>query len=540
MTKFLYKCLYVFTLIVLLFIPQLILCFGKTPDTTKVTNVKIMIPDTPLTVDPMIYGQMLEDCNDKIIYGGVVDKNGKERVHVTKLLDPLKIPVMRWPGGTVIHEYIWEYGVGPLEKRPTVTVSNWGGFENHRFGTDEFLAWCKKLNIEPYINFNMSNHPVLGGSLREALNWVDYVNGSDTTIYGKKRIDNGYPNPYNVKYWCIGNENWGPFGAHDPETDTIYAKKLRLWASTIRARYPALKLLGVGYSWEWDNTILYECAPLIDFLTQHYYVTTKVNDNKIVDPYNSLFAPVAFEEHISGIAEILKPYNRNRMGNPIRLSIDEWNNRHSVFSNGKFTFDRHDPRRQFDVAIVAGMLNVFIRQSPVVGMANYIFPVNGHGLIRTVGENDAYITPIYHVFQQYRNWMVGNKLDVIIDGPGLKSSSLQPSTAGDNKENMDKILKGNNTLSFVDVSSVLSPNGNINISLTNRSSASNQKVKLQLPAKYVPSIKWELVSNDINKAALPESRGNIVPTISEIKKRGKELVIEIPPCGLVLIQCVKK
>src|SRR3546814_13231504 len=80
----------------------------------------------------------------------------------------------------------------------------------------------------------------------------------------------------------------------------------------------------------------------------------------------------------------------SRTDHPIRLSVDEWNNRHSVESDGKYTFSRQSPRRQFDVAVVGGMLNAFIRQSPHVGMANYIFPVNAHGLIRTGGNDGAY------------------------------------------------------------------------------------------------------------------------------------------------------
>src|SRR3546814_9143628 len=72
----------------------------------------------------------------------------------------------------------------------------------------------------------------------------------------------------------------------------------------------------------------------------------------------------------------------SRTDHPIRLSVDEWNNRHSVESDGKYTFSRQSPRRQFDVAVVGGMLNAFIRQSPHVGMANYIFPVNAHEIGR--------------------------------------------------------------------------------------------------------------------------------------------------------------
>src|SRR3546814_16617799 len=114
----------------------------------------------------------------------------------------------------------------------------------------------------------------------------------------------------------------------------------------------------------------------------------------------------------------------SRTDHPIRLSVDEWNNRHSVESDGKYTFSRQSPRRQFDVAVVGGMLNAFIRQRPHVGMANYIFPVNAHGLIRTVGNDGSYQTPIHHVLKQYRDKTIGNKLNFALQGPSNAQDKL--------------------------------------------------------------------------------------------------------------------
>ena len=75
------------------------------------TSIKVCLPETKAHIDPMIYGHMLEDCNDNIIYGGIADKEGKENKVVTELLRPLSIPVMRWPGGSTMYYYEWKRGI---------------------------------------------------------------------------------------------------------------------------------------------------------------------------------------------------------------------------------------------------------------------------------------------------------------------------------------------------------------------------------------------------------------------------------------------
>ena len=80
------------------------------------TTISISIPAQSRSINPMIYGQMLEDCNDKVIYGGIVNNEGKENMAVTELLRPLSIPVMRWPAGTAIYDYEWRKGIGPEDR----------------------------------------------------------------------------------------------------------------------------------------------------------------------------------------------------------------------------------------------------------------------------------------------------------------------------------------------------------------------------------------------------------------------------------------
>ena len=510
---------------------------GSVTVTAQTTRVTITIPEQPAPIDPMIYGQMLENVNDSVIYGGVTDGNGNVQPHITKLLKELDIPVMRWPGGTVIHEYRWRDGIGPRNLRPVVNTYAWKGKENYQFGTDEFLNWCKEIHTQPYINFNMANHPLYGGTLWEALDWIEYVNGNaDTTNGGRLRAAYGHKAPYNVQYWGIGNENYGPWGRHNVETATEYGDRLALWAGTIRSQYPGLRLLGVGHTLDWDKTLLEKSGKDIDYLTQHYYVVSKLKEGHIQNPDNTLFAPAKMEAHLRALGKLLADYNGGKAGNPVRLCVDEWNNRHSVLQNNEYKFTRQSPRRQFDVAVAAGMLNVFIRQSPMVGMANYIFPVNGHGLIRTVGTDNALKTPLFYLFKQYRQWMTGSKLEVTVLGPGITGTVAAPTIDGDCKE----VQMGNEQLTYIDAAAVQSPGNDIYVSLINRSWNTHREVALTLPKGYRAAEVWELQHTDINAFNSPENSDVLVPKTRAVSSKKSYYNAKLLPCAVVLVKLVQQ
>jgi alpha-N-arabinofuranosidase len=525
------------------FLFWLILCFplsviyGQTID-NQPTTVSIEIPDNLVSIDPMIYGQMLEDCNDKIIYGGLINEDGEENSKVNELLKPLDMPVMRWPGGTFVHEYDWRKGIGPKEERPVMHESAWNGTETHQFGTDEFLQWCKKIGTEPYINFNMANHPVFGASLGDALSWIEYVNGSTETIMGKKRAHNGHEEPYGVKYWGIGNENYGSYGINKKETAVQYAERLLRWSSAIRFQYPDLELLGVGYTYEWNDTILQKNGGLIDFLTIHFYMGAKVKDEKLQNPEQTLYSPAKIEVHLQKNAELLNVINTKfgRTDKPVRFSIDEWNCRHSVFNGEKYTFTRNDPRRLFDIVTIAGMLNVFIRQSPYVGMANYIFPINGHGMVRTVGNDDAYVTPIYYIFDLYRKYMTGKKLDITIKGP---ETTIPVNTISLDGAISKELNTGDITLTYIDGSAVMTEDGDMQIALINRSHLKGQEVQVKAPDGYVPVKMWKIENSDINAVNSEDERDNISPQIMNFSGKHLNSTIMISPCGFIMIKYEK-
>lgn len=135
-------------------------------------------------------------------------------------------------------------GIGPKSNRPRKLEPAWLGVESNQFGTDEFMLWCEKVGCEPYIALNMgtgtleeggSDFPCLTCDVfvfrrtakwlcritvqvertvltrSAAMGWLEYCNSATDSYYANLRRANGRDKPWNVKYWALGNEMWGPW-----------------------------------------------------------------------------------------------------------------------------------------------------------------------------------------------------------------------------------------------------------------------------------------------------------------------------------------
>jgi alpha-N-arabinofuranosidase len=107
-------------------------------------------------------------------------------------------------------------------------------------GTDEFMTLCRLLGVQPYVTVNAGF-----GDAWSAAEYVEYANGAATTRMGRKRAENGHPEPYRVKYWGIGNEPWGEwqFGV-GPLSQFVV--KHRLFAKAMRRVDPDITLIAGG------------------------------------------------------------------------------------------------------------------------------------------------------------------------------------------------------------------------------------------------------------------------------------------------------
>jgi alpha-N-arabinofuranosidase len=298
-----------------------------------------------------------------------------------KLLNPAFI---RWPGGNVAQDYRWLWGVGPRDERLTWTNLSWKNEpEPSDFGTDEFVAFARAAGAEPSITVNVEGR---GATVEEAAAWVEYCNGPATSKYGAMRAANGYPAPFAVEFWEVGNEIWGDWvrGHSDAET---YARNYNRYAQAMRAVDPRIKLIAVGdNNMNWNRTVLRAAGANIDYLAIHHYYGRREAGN---DPLKLVARPLYFERFYREVGQLLRELG---LEGRVKLAINEWG------------LDLPTERQYSIEAALYGarLMNVFERSGELVEMSAVSDLVNGWpGGIIQAGRHKVFVTPIYLVNQLY-------------------------------------------------------------------------------------------------------------------------------------------
>lgn len=486
-------------------------------------------------ISPYIYGQYFEHLED-CIYPSIWDDrspNADEhglRKDVIQAAAELAAPVVRWPGGCFADLYHWEDGIGPGEQRPLRRNWHWGGTESNRFGTDEFLRWCELAGTEPYVNFNLGT-----GTLDEALRWMDYCNGTEPTADVLARRANGRFDPYRVKFWGIGNETWGHWEAGHTDAVT-YARTLANWCEFVRKAQPDARILAVGSEDagdpDWDRQVLKAAGRYIDYLTLHTYACS-VDRTSGEEYYPVVFTADYMQERMRKMIGVIQA-SSDQAGRPIRISMDEWNIRHYVkdSAGSGYRLNRGSPRTMQDAVFVAGVLNAMVRLSPHIGMANYVFLINGNGVMNVSG-NAIVRTPLYHIFQQYAKWMKGEALETIVDGPKRDTPAPQIGHPG-RPIPEDYTL---NQVAYLDSAASLTEDG-IVLSLVNRHQTETMTVEIAVPDGYEAAEVWTLHDEDIyavNDFAAPD---RIAPVRRAVDPGLREWICQ--PHSVVLLSLLKK
>ena len=361
------------------------------------------------TVDRGIFGGFIEHIG-RCIYGGIFeegsplsDERGFRR-DVLEAVRALRLPNLRWPGGNFVSGYHWLDGVGPVENRPCKTDLAWFGEESNRFGTDEFIAYCRELETEPYICVNMGT-----GTIDEAQAWVEYCNSAGNTHWASLRRQNGHPEPFNVKYWGLGNELYGSWqlGAMSAED---YVKKAREFAKVMRWTDPSIKLVSCGKDgWsDWDRIVVDGLAPFVDYHSLHIYTGSE-------DYYSNVFAPKQAERALKITQGLIdRARYDQQIAHPIYVAYDEWN----VWYRARgIEHRRSGVEEQYDLSdalAVASYLNVFIRQCRTVRLANLAQLVNAIGALFTSKEGMFHQT-IYHPVRLYSEHTQAIALDPFVE-----------------------------------------------------------------------------------------------------------------------------
>ena len=229
------------------------------------------------------------------------DAVGGVRADVEARVGALRPAFIRWPGGNVAQDYRWTWGVGPRDGRPEWVNLSWlNEPEPGDIGTDEFVAFCRRVGAEPSITVNVEGR---GATAEEAAAWVEYCNGAATSRYGAMRAANGHPEPYAVKYWEIGNEIWGDWVRGHSDAPT-YARNYLRYERAMRAVDPGIQLTAVGDNdMGWNRTVLREAGASIDFLAIHHYYGREAIAG---DARNLMARPLHFERFYKDVAKLIR------------------------------------------------------------------------------------------------------------------------------------------------------------------------------------------------------------------------------------------
>ena len=375
------------------------------------------------TVDRAIFGGFIEHIG-RCIYGGVFDEGSALsdsrgfRRDVLDALRPLRISVLRWPGGMFVNRYHWIDGVGSQDVRPRRMELVWHAEESNRFGTDEFIAYCRELGAEPLIVVNMGT-----GTIDEAQAWVEYCNGTGNTQWASLRRRHGHDEPYGVKYWGLGNETvmYGTWqgGSMSPEE---YVSKARQFAAVMKWTDPSIRLVSCGQQgWnEWDKVVIDGLIDIVDYHGLQFFTGSP-------DYYTNVFHPHQAERALR-ICEALIERARyaSRIERPVYVAFNEWN----VW----FRERRGGLEERYsltDALAVATLLNIFIRHCRSVRMAHLTQLVNAMAPIVT-DPSGIFLQTIYHAFRLYAEHTREVALDVWVDsethafGPGEEDLSVRP------------------------------------------------------------------------------------------------------------------
>lgn len=266
---------------------------------------------------------------------------------VRKHLVPLKVQMLRFPGGLFSDGYHWREGVGPVESRPRGAVTgNKGWYTDAQIiGTDEFMKVCELTGASPLITANYGT-----GTPQEAADWVEYCNAPNDGSnpgggedFAALRAKNGHPAPYNVIYWEIGNEIWDKTSPKHRWGHTgveRYCERFEDFAKTMKAVDPRIKIgavakINTSYvghkdissKLRWNAAVSERLKRSADFLADHLYSPGGERaDDRTSNPDYLLASLFSFHNNAKRMELWLDDIAKRRGVEKTMISVNEYSN----------------------------------------------------------------------------------------------------------------------------------------------------------------------------------------------------------------------
>jgi alpha-L-arabinofuranosidase len=506
-----------------------------------------VLPDEVLgTISPNIYGHFIEHIGG-VIYDGVwVGENSKVkniggiRKELIDEMRKIKAPVVRYPGGCFADSYDWRDGVGPADKRPRRT-NFWieaepnsepanHRYEPNRFGTDEFMRFCKLIGCQPYLGANVRSLPA------EAFyRWVEYCNSpAGSTTLADQRAASGSVEPYNVRYWGVGNESWGCGGNFTAEE---YSAEFRRYTSWLPPYGQPLSLVASGPNednWQWTRGFFEQTARKDKELFSsifgwalHYYSwnlsrgRTKDWDAgkgdavkfDVQDWYEVLHEGGRLESLIEGHWQTMGEYD---LTHQVKLVVDEWGPWYRPGS--QLTVDNfleQTPTLR-DAVFSAMTLDIFNRHPEKVTLASPAQLINCLNSLYLAHEDKFCVTPVGHVFGMYAAHQGGQAVRTIISAPNVEY-------ARDSKPTPFWGLQGSASLH----------GKNLILTVVNPSVSEIRETEITVRSASIKSGTTTVLTNsDLHAHNTFDQKNAVTPQAKDLQSTGSVVTVQIPPASV--------
>lgn len=437
------------------------------------------------------------------------------RKDVVEALRHIKAPVLRWPGGCFADEYHWRDGIGDRAARKRMVNTHWGGVvEDNSFGTHEFMELCRQIGCEPYVNGNLGS-----GTVREMSEWIEYMNSDGDSSVARERWANGHKAPFGVKYFGVGNENWGCGGNMRP---SYYADEYRRYQTYCRS-YGENKLVKIACGpsdndTNWTNEVMAIAGRYMDALTMHYYTVPgdsweHKGSATVFDRaryFRTLKKALRIDELIGNHLSVMNRYDpAHRVG----LIVDEWGCWHDVEpgANPGFLYQQNTMRD----AIVAGItLNIFNKHSDRVKMATLAQTVNVLQAVALTDGEKSLLTPTYYVMKLFKQHMDAT----------LLGSYITTHMYGDGKVPMPQLIE----------SASLRDDGAIVSTVTNVSHSDGAEIACQIADFSVKSVSAEIVTAGMGEYNDFDSEEKVnIKEFTDFTLTADGFTAKLPPCCVV-------
>ncbi|MAL16754.1 MAG: alpha-N-arabinofuranosidase [Balneola sp.] len=505
------------------------------------STIIVNVDQAEHTISEHIYGQFAEHLG-RGVYEGIwvgLDSNIPNtegyRTDVLEALQELQIPNIRWPGGCFADEYDWRDGIGPRSERPKTVNTHWGMvIDDNSFGTHEFLRFTELINAEPYISANVGS-----GTPAQMQDWLEYMTFSGDSELANLRRINGREEPWDIKFFGIGNESWGCGGNMTADYYADLYRRYQTYAKSFNDT-PLYKIASGMYDveYEWTETVMREAGNMMDAISLHYYTipgegwADKGPSKDFGEEmyYRGLKAASLLDEFITRHSDIMDQYDPEKN---VALAVDEWGVWTNPLegTNPGFLEQQNSLR---DALIASLSLDIMNAHAERVKLANIAQTVNVlQAMIITDGA-DMFLTPTYHVFHFYKVHQNSVLLPIHIhakkyEGPG-------------DKEVQDRFELADSEPGVPVISATASRDKNrvMHFTVTNTHPKESNDVIIEIRGaeanRIVSGSGRLLTANSVDAVNTVNNPQQVAPVSFEnARLRDGKLSLEIPPHSIVVI-----